>query len=151
QGKCDLAGFHVAESQRQSSRALLAYRHWLRPRVQKLVSLVTRQQGLMVSKNNPKKIREIRDLAAKGVRFINRQAGSGSRLEFDQLLAQANVEARDIDGYHTEEFTHLAVAATIAAGMADAGFGIKAAAVRYGLDFIPLLNERYYLLLRNET
>lgn len=151
QGKCDLAGFHLAENQGPASRAQLAYRQWLRPRTQRIVSVVTRQQGLMVAKGNPRKIRVLRDLTRTGIRFINRQEGSGSRLELDQLLSEAGLDPHNIDGYQTEEFTHLAVAATIAADMADAGFGIKAAASRYGLDFIPLINEKYFLLLRSEA
>jgi putative molybdopterin biosynthesis protein len=123
----------------------------LRPRAQQLVALVTREQGLMVAKGIPHGVATLNDLSCSGMRFINRQDGSGSRLEFDQLLAQAGIDPHSIEGYQTEEFTHLAVAATIAAGMADVGFGIRAAAARYGLDFIPLMKEKYFLLLRNES
>jgi putative molybdopterin biosynthesis protein len=112
---------------------------------------VSREQGLMVAKGNPHEVTVLADLTRPGIRFINRQSGSGSRLEFDQMLTQAGIDAHAIAGYQTEEFTHLAVAATIAAGMADAGFGIKAAAARYGLDFIALMQEKYFLLLRNES
>jgi molybdate-binding protein len=79
---------------------------------------------------------------------VNRQRGSGTRLLLDQLLAQRGLRAADIRGYNTEEFTHPAVAATIAAGRADAGFGVKAAATRFGLDFLPLRRERYWFALR---
>ena len=79
------------------------------------------------------------------MRIVNRQRGSGSRIEFDELLQGAGVDAGAIQGYETEEFTHLAVAATVASGGADAGYGIRAAAAQYGLHYIPLLTERYYL------
>src|ERR1700674_4924162 len=151
QGKCELAGFHVAQNETVASAAQLAYRPWLRPRAHKAVALVTREQGLMTAKGNPHGVATLDDLIRPGMRFINRQSGSGTRLEFDQLLAQAGIDPHGIEGYQTEEFTHLAVAATIAAGMADAGFGIKAAAARYGLDFIALMKEKYFLLVRNES
>jgi molybdate-binding protein len=105
----------------------------------------------MVTRGNPKGIGNLADLARPGVRIVNRQQGSGSRIEFDQLLSGAGIEAAAIEGYLNEEFTHLAVAATVAGGRADAGFGIKAAAVEYGLDFVPLLTERYYLACRRDA
>jgi putative molybdopterin biosynthesis protein len=104
----------------------------------------------MLAKSNPKRIHDLSDLTRNDVRLINRQRKSGSRVEFDQLLSGAGIDPAGIDGYHTEEFTHLAVAATIAGGMADAGYGIRAAAAHYGLDFIPLLTERYYLACRSD-
>ena len=105
----------------------------------------------MVAKGNPKSIRDLSDLTRNGVRLINRQHDSGSRIEFDELLSGAGIDPAAIDGYQTEEFTHLAVAATVAGGMADAGYGIRAAAAHYGLDFIPLLTERYYLACRSDS
>ncbi|MGD9952129.1 MAG: substrate-binding domain-containing protein [Burkholderiales bacterium] len=146
--QCDLAGFHLAEglderAAAQFARALDARRH-------RLIGLATRTQGLMLARGNPKAIASLADLVRPGVRFVNRQRGSGSRLELDQLLAGAGIDASRIDGYQNEEFTHLAVAATIAGGRADAGFGVKAAAAEYELDFLPLLTERYYLAGRRE-
>src|SRR5882672_2028880 len=82
--------------------------------------------------------------------MINRQPNSGTRLELDQLLREAQIDPASISGYDTFEFTHLAVAATIASGMCDVGFGIEAAAAQYKLGFIPLLRERYYLACRSE-
>ena len=82
------------------------------------------------------------------MRFVNRQRGSGTRLLFDELLAQQDIDAADIEGYRDEEFTHLAVAVSVAAGRADAGFGVHAAAARFGLDFIPLQRERYWFAAR---
>ncbi|MGH3850326.1 MAG: substrate-binding domain-containing protein, partial [Pseudonocardiaceae bacterium] len=145
-GRCDLAGFHIGDNQGKASRAHLSYRQWLRPRVHRLIHFVTRQQGLMVAKGNPHGIRTPEHLLRPELRFINRQPGSGTRLLFDQLIWDAGINQRSIHGYDSEEFTHLAVAATIAGGMADVGFGIKAAAANFGLDFIPLTNEHYFLI-----
>ncbi len=149
-GACDLAGFHFAIRD-NSSDATAAFRRWLKPRSQKLIDFVTREQGLMVAAGNPLAIHGLADLARKNVRLINRQRGSGTRMEFDQLVRTAGIDVDSLAGYHTEEFTHLAVAATVAGGLADAGFGIKAAASQFGLHFIPLLDERYLLACRNET
>jgi molybdate-binding protein len=127
------------------------FRRYLKARQHTLIGLATRTQGLMVAKGNPKGIRDLTDLARNEVRLINRQRDSGTRVEFDELLSGAGIDPAAIDGYHTEEFTHLAVAATVAGGMADAGYGIRAAAAHYGLDFIPLLTERYYFACRTDT
>jgi putative molybdopterin biosynthesis protein len=91
------------------------------------------------------RIRRVRDLARPGVRLINRQLGSGTRQLIDQLLKREGLAPERIAGYRDEEFTHLAVAATVAAGRADAGFGIRAAAARHKLGFVPLVTETYYL------
>jgi molybdate transport repressor ModE-like protein len=147
-GQCSMAGFHFAEGMEQ---AAAMFRRYLKPRQHKLIGLATRTQGLMVAKGNPKSIGDLSDLTRNGVRLINRQRDSGSRIEFDELLSGAGIDPAAIDGYQTEEFTHLAVAATVAGGMADAGYGIRAAAAHYGLDFIPLLTERYYLACRSDS
>jgi len=148
-GQCSIAGFHFAEGMEQAAAAM--FRRYLKPRQHKLIGLATRTQGLMVAKGNPKHIHDLSDLTRSGVRLINRQRDSGSRIEFDELLSGAGIDPAAIDGYHTEEFTHLAVAATVAGGMVDAGYGIRAAAAHYGLDFIPLLTERYYLACRSDS
>ncbi|MFH1044472.1 MAG: substrate-binding domain-containing protein [Pseudomonadota bacterium] len=148
-GQCSIAGFHIAEGMDPSAMAL--FRRFLKPRRHQLIGLATRTQGLMLAKGNPKGIHDLTDLTRNGVRLVNRQRGSGSRVEFDELLSGAGIDPAAIDGYGTEEFTHLAVAATIAGGMADAGYGIRAAAAHYELDFIPLLTERYYLACRYDS
>ena len=114
---------------------------YLDPRQHMVIGFATRTQGLMVAKGNPKGIHDLSDLTRPQVRLINRQRDSGSRIEFDELLSGAGIDPAAIDGYQTEEFTHLAVAATVAGGMADAGYGIRAAAAHYGLDFIPLAHR----------
>jgi molybdate transport repressor ModE-like protein len=148
-GLCSMAGFHIAEGMEPAATAM--FRRYLKPRQHRLIGLATRTQGLMMAKGNPKGINDLSDLTRNAVRLINRQRESGSRIEFDELLSGAGIDPATIDGYHTEEFTHLAVAATVAGGMADAGYGIRAAAAHYGLDFIPLLTERYYLACRSDA
>jgi len=147
-GNCDLAGLHVPIGAFEA-KFLRLYKP-LRTGHYKLVDLATRRQGLMVAQGNPKKIRRIADLARRGVRFVNRQPDSGTRLLFDLLLAKHRVDGRTIEGYDTGEFTHAAVAAYIASNMADAGFGIETPAQRFGLEFIPLVKERYFFLFHAE-
>lgn len=148
-GQCALAGFHIAEGIDQSIAS--QFGDLLNPRRHRLIGLATRTQGLMAARGNPKGIASLGDLVRPGVRFVNRQQGSGSRIELDQLLSGAGIDVKAIDGYLNEEFTHLAVAATIAGGRADAGYGIKAAAAEYDLHYIPLLTERYYLACRRDS
>jgi putative molybdopterin biosynthesis protein len=88
---------------------------------------------------------------AGGLRGAQRQRGSGTRLAFERLLADQGIERSEIAGFYSEEFTHLAVAAAVASGMADVGLGIEAAAKKLRLDFIPLFTEDYYLLAKKET
>src|SRR5690606_35389797 len=94
---------------------------------------------------NPKRIRDVADLARTGVRFVNRQRGAGTRAWFDRLLRERGLRPAEIRGYEREEFTHLAVAASVAAGLADAGFGLRAAAAQLDLGFVPMGIERYFL------
>ncbi len=143
-GHCDLAGFHV-------SRPLLGTLHLeplqntLDPRHFGLIRLLTRRQGLMVSAGNPLGLTHLQDVATKQARFINRQPGSGTRLLVDELLEQSAVDSSAIRGYANEEFTHLAVAAMVASGAADAGFGIEAAARQFNLEFTATVTEQYWL------
>lgn len=108
-----------------------------------LIKGVNRIQGLMVSKGNPLNIRNFEDLEVDGIRFVNRQRGSGTRLFLDYNLKKYNISPDRINGYEREEFTHIAVAAVVAAGDADCGLGVYSAAELMGLDFIPLGNEEY--------
>ena len=111
-----------------------------------LIHSVYRQQGLMVTKGNPKGIKTIRDLAREDVSYVNRQKGSGTRVLLDYLLRKEGVDPADIYGYEREEFTHTSVAAQIAGGSADCGMGIYSAAKIYGLDFVFICNEQYDFL-----
>lgn len=112
-----------------------------------LVTLVHRIQGLIVRPSNPKSIRSLSDLTRDGVRFINRQRGSGTRVLLDYMMTQEGISAADVRGYEREEFTHLAVAAAVAGGTADVGVGVLSAARALGMDFVPLSTERYDLAI----
>jgi len=148
EGRCDVAGFHLPEGGLETDFFL--HRRAFKARDHTLIRCARRTQGLMVAPDNPKKVRSLLDLSRGDLRMINRQPNSGTRLEFDQLLREAAIDPGSIAGYDTAEFTHLAVAATVASGMSDVGFGIEAAAAQYRLGFIPLLRERYYLACRTE-
>src|SRR5579859_8083548 len=148
-GNCDLAGLHVPIGEFETE-FLKLYVAPLRTGNYLLLDLALRRQGLMVARGNPKRIRGIADLARRGVRYVNRQTDSGTRLLFDLLLGKARLDRRKIEGYDTAEYTHAAVAAFVASGMADAGLGIETPAKRFGLDFIPLIAERYFFLLPAE-
>lgn len=145
--EADIAGFHAVATSDKGSVA--GFRRLLDPRRDVLIRFAEREQGLIVQKRNPKHLNSLADVAARQVRFVNRQRGSGTRLLIDQLLREAGIKAASVKGYETEEYTHLAVAATIAAGQAEAGFGLKAAAVRLALDFVPLRKEIYWLAVRS--
>lgn len=112
-----------------------------------LVTLVERDQGLMIRPGNPKGIHDIGDLLRPDVSFVNRQRGAGTRLLLDAMLRERGLIPDEINGYHREEYTHLAVAAAVAAGSADTGLGVLGAARSLGLDFIPLAKERYDLAI----
>ena len=112
-----------------------------------LVTFASWQQGLILAYGNPKQLNGVSDLANPGVKLVNRQAGSGSRALLDRALAAAGIPADLVDGYEKEEWGHLAVAAAVASGNADVGIGVKAAAVAMGLDFLPLEEERYDLVI----
>ena len=113
----------------------------------RLVECVGRTQGLMLPPGNPRGIGGVADLARSGIRYVNRQRGSGTRILIDYLCAREGIDTGAIYGYGREEFTHTSVAAQIAAGTADAGMGIYSAAELYGLDFLPVCLEQYDLLV----
>ena len=142
-GECDLAGFHVPIGDFQAP-AVQRYMRWLDPQQHALVHLAVRAQGLFVAPGNPKRIRTLADLRRAEVRFVNRPEGSGTRMLTELLLAKAGIAPGDISGYDSTEFTHAAVAAYIASGMADVGIGVQTAAQRFGLQFLPLVRERYF-------
>ena len=113
----------------------------------KLIRCVGRQQGMMVAKGNPLDIQKFSDIAKPGVRYVNRQKGSGTRILTDYLCSQEHVNADVVYGYDREELTHTSVAVQIASGSADAGMGIYSAAKLYDLDFIPICIEEYDLII----
>lgn len=145
--RCDLAGFHTAPDTPLDAVVGTAFPKGI-PEPLVAYRLFQREQGLIVAAGHRARVRTLAELASSGARFINRQRGSGTRTLFDRLLRQAGLRPSDVHGYHDEEFTHLAVAATVAGGGADAGFGIRAAAAQFGLAFTPLAVETYYLACR---
>jgi putative molybdopterin biosynthesis protein len=145
-GRCTLAGFHSSQQPGLGSQTQRAYQPLLRPGHHKLIGFAERSQGLMVATGNPLRLASLADVARRRARFVNRPAGSGTRLLCEELLQREGVAAADIAGHEREEPSHAAVAQAIASGAADAGFGIEAAARARGLDFVPLLSEHYYLV-----
>jgi molybdate transport repressor ModE-like protein len=141
-GIVEVAGFHLEG---------FDLRRLVQPGRDALVRFAARDQGLIVPPGNPKRLAALADVARSHARFVNRQRGSGTRRLVDRLLQEAGVPTESLRGYGTEEYTHRAVAATVAAGGADAGFGVHAAAAELGLDFVPVLRERYWLAMRNRT
>lgn len=147
-GHCDIAGFHIpigplAKSIRSQ------YLNLIDPQTHKLIYVVKRNQGLMFRADTAARITALSSLTNNDLRFINRQADSGTRLLFDQLLEAESIKAHEINGYDHEEFTHMAVAAMIASGAADVGFGIAPMASKFNLEFIPLVWEHYCLAIPN--
>ncbi|MCX7164818.1 MAG: LysR family transcriptional regulator [Rhodocyclales bacterium] len=146
--ECDIAGFHVPETWTAVQVATWLGR-WLRPSLHVCLPLMRRCQGLIVARGNPHRLQTLADASKRGLRMVNRQRGSGTRSLIDQLLAANGLRPESIDGYAHEEFTHEAIAATVAGGQADVGFGIEAAAARYDLGFVPVVWERYGFAMRS--
>jgi putative molybdopterin biosynthesis protein len=148
-GLCHLAGSHLLDP---------ATGEYTLPYVDKLlgdgfavIRLVHRDQGLIVAPGNPLELAKIDDLTRPGLRYVNRQRGAGTRALLDHELARRGMDPADIPGYAREEHTHLAVAAAVSSGRADAGLGILAAARAFGLDFVPVAQEPYDLVLRTDS
>jgi len=146
EGRCVMAGFHTLHQPGPGSLAEQTYKPLLKPGLHKIIGFAKRSQGLMVAKGNPLGLRALHDLARSGARFVNRALGTGTRVLFDELLAQAGISAGKIKGYELTEPSHTAVAQAVAAGQVDAGLGIEAAARARGLDFVPLVEEDYHLV-----
>jgi putative molybdopterin biosynthesis protein len=146
-GRCIVAGFHVPPLPGGSPVFAAALKPLLEPGTHKLIGSHRRSQGLMLRKPLPEGLRGVADLAGSTLRFVNRQAGSGTRLLMDHLLHEAGIATGTITGYDTRsEDTHVAVAAAIASGAADIGPGVEAAAREFGLGFVPLIDEDYFLV-----
>ena len=146
---CDLAGMHVPQGESRKA-SIAASKPWLKPNLHRIINFVTREMGLMVKRDNPLGIQSIESLLNPEVRFVNRDPESGTRLLFDQLLAQHRVDSGGISGYQQVEFTHAAVAAYVASDMADVCFGVEAAARQFELDFIRLVTEDYFFVCKKQ-
>jgi putative molybdopterin biosynthesis protein len=145
-GLCHLAGSHLQDPG-TGEYTLPHVRRVLGDAEVAVVRLVHRNQGLIVAPGNPLRLGGIGDLARPGVRYVNRPDGSGTRALLDHELAALGIAPADVNGYARQARTHLAVAAAVAAGRADAGLGILAAARAFGLDFVPVTREPYDLVL----
>jgi molybdate transport repressor ModE-like protein len=146
---CDLAGIHLPQGELRK-RSIAACKGWLIPSVHRIIGLVTREMGLMVQRGNPFGIASLAQLLNPAIRFVNRDPDSGTRLLFEQLLAQQGLDGSAINGYEHVEFTHAAVAAYVASGMADVSFGVEAAARQFDLDFVRLVTEDYFFVCRKQ-
>lgn len=148
-GEAHLAGSHLLNP--ETGEYNISYIRQYMPNIPvKVVALVGRDQGLMVKKGNPKGIKTLGDLTKPGVEFVNRQRGAGTRVLLDYQLNLLGMSPDSILGYTQEEYTHLGVASAVASGRADCGLGISAAAQALDLDFIPLFQERYDLVVPKE-
>ena len=145
-GEAHAAGCHLLDTADGSYNRSFIRKYFPKGDV-RLISCVGRQQGLMVARGNPLNIRKFSDIARDGVRYVNRQKGSGTRILTDYLCKREHVDASAIYGYDREELTHTSVAAQIVSGSADAGMGIYSAAKLYDLDFIPICIEEYDLII----
>ena len=150
-GDCEIAGFHLCKHPVLKPSLSKEYQPYLNNADYTVIRLVVRNQGLIVQKNNPKNILFLSDLIDPTIQFINRQQFSGTRILLDQLLSLSSINPKNITGYVNEEFTHTAIAAHVASGAADVGFGIQYAANKFDLDFIPIVDEQYVLACKKSS
>ncbi|WP_308368469.1 MULTISPECIES: substrate-binding domain-containing protein [unclassified Microbulbifer] len=153
-GDCDLASFHLPTSPALAEQTLRYYHDDLQAGDLRVIRFVTRKQGLIIPRGNPKGIEGLKDLARPHAKqellFINRNRDSGTHLLLTMLLREAGLDPADIRTAEQEEYTHTAVAAYVAAGMADLGFGVEAAARQFDLDFIEQASEHYLLICHRD-
>ena len=148
-GVCHLAGSHLLDTM-DGSYNISYIKKYLPGIGVKLVNLVLRDQGLIIPMGNPKSIKGVEDLGRDDITFINRQAGSGTRILLDYRLKQLDIDPGAISGYENEEFTHMSVAVAVLSGSVDVSLGIYAAAKALNLDFIPVVTEQYDLVIPEE-
>lgn len=145
-GEAHMAGCHLLDPETGRYNVSFIRKYFPKGGVH-LIRCVGRQQGLMVAAGNPLKLSRFEDIAVDGIRYVNRQKGSGTRILTDYLCREKHIRTEAVYGYEREELTHTSVAAQIASGSADAGMGIYSAAKLFGLDFIPICVEEYDLLI----
>ena len=149
-GQAHAAATHLWDSDTDSYNAPYV-RHLLPGHRTLIINLACRAQGFYVAKGNPKQITCWHDLSKSGIRLINRELGSGTRVLLDEQLRSLSLDGQSINGYSHEELSHLAVASCVARGDADVGLGVEKAALQVaGVDFIPLQQERFDLVIRRE-
>jgi putative molybdopterin biosynthesis protein len=148
QGMCNATGCHLYDATSDEFNTSFVH-HFFPDQTMLLLTLAHREQGLIVPPGNPQKVHGLQDLAS-GLRYINRNRGSGTRLWLDGQLHRLNISPDQIVGYYEEAQTHTEVALAVQRGRAQVGLGIRAAAISHGLGFIPLYIERYDLVMSNE-
>ena len=149
QGLCQISGSHLLDASGEYNTPFV--RHLFPDRDVEVITLAYRTQGLMLASENPKSIKKISDIAKPNIRFVNRNAGSGTRLWFDVEIRRLKIPPEKINGYDEVVKTHSDAASAVQSGRADAALGLQAAAHQHGLDFIPLFEERYDLVLPREN
>ncbi|MDO8754631.1 MAG: substrate-binding domain-containing protein [Anaerolineales bacterium] len=148
QGLCQISGSHLLDESGEYNTPFI--RHLFPDRDVEIVTLAYRTQGLMLASGNPKDVKKISDIAKPNVRFVNRNAGSGTRLWLDTELRRLKIPTHKITGYEKTVKTHSEAAMLISQNKADGSLGLQAAAYQHRLDFIPLFEERYDLILPRE-
>jgi len=149
QGLCQISGSHLLDETGEYNTPFV--RHLFPDRDMEIVTLAYRTQGLILAKDNPKYIKKVPDIARPNIRFVNRNAGSGTRHWFDAELRKLKIPIEKINGYDRAVKTHSEAASVVRSGRADAALGLQAVALQYNLDFIPLFEERYDLVLPREN
>jgi putative molybdopterin biosynthesis protein len=149
QGLCQISGSHLLDVTGEYNTPFV--RHLFPDRVVEIITLAHRTQGLMLAGGNPKRVRQISDIVKPNIRFLNRNAGSGTRLWFDAELKKLKIPTEKINGYDRVVKTHSDAASAVQSGLVDAALGLQAAAHQHGLDFRPLFEERYDLVLPREN
>lgn len=147
-GEAELAGCHLWDARRDTYNVPFV-RRLLPGRRVALVTLAHRRLGLILPRGNPKGLTSLADLAQPGVRFVNRQRGAGTRVWLEAQLHRLGIHVKDLVRHEEEALTHSGVARVVAEGEADVGVGVEAAALPFGLDFVPLTQERYELVIPN--
>jgi len=152
QGLCQISGSHLLDSSGEYNTPFVRHvRHLFPDRDVEIITLAYRTQGLMLASGNPKGIKKVADVARSNVKFVNRNTGSGTRLWFDTELKRLKIPTEKINGYDRFVSTHSDAASAVQSGRADVALGLQAAARRYDLDFLPLFEERYDLVLPREN
>jgi putative molybdopterin biosynthesis protein len=146
EGKSDMAGCHLWDEESDTYNLPFVWRLFPGQRMA-IITVASRRLGLIVPSGNPLGIKSLEDLSRSGMRFVNRQPGSGTRVWLDFAVKKIGLDSAQIVGYEDERITHSAVAQTIAEGKANAGIGLEAAALSYGLDFVFLKDDRYDLVV----
>ncbi len=149
EGEVEIAGCHLWDRETDTYNTPFIRRLLPGKRIG-LITLAWRNQGLLTSPENKWEVQSIKDLSKSGLRFVNRQTGSGTRVWLDASLQKLGIYPSTISGYETEYQTHTELARAIAEGAADVGFGVQTAAQAFGLNFVPIVKERYDLVFHEE-